>query len=187
VPPQPAQPLLQGLQALQALLQALLQPLNEHHTQQREKANTKQVTHAANAILVGGALVATVTYAGWLFLPFSNIRSGHYFATEVFWVFNSMSFFSAIVTVWMCVGTVWPYLSPLPWLNTVERKLKLALVFFAISFLSVITSYSSGAYVVVTKDLDFIITDGPMFRTIIVGAVVCGLITLGSLFLALFK
>jgi hypothetical protein len=194
------------LQPLQALLQALLQPLQPQHRQQltqvqqelqallqplqeqqRVKANRKQVEHAANAILIGAALVATVTYAGWLFLPFNNIRSGHHLATKVFWLFNSLSFFSAIITVWICVGTVWPYFNPLPWLKTVEKKLKLAVGFFAFSFLCVVTSYSSGAYVVVTKDLDFIITNGTMARTIITGAVFCGVTILGSLYLVIWQ
>jgi hypothetical protein len=68
-----------------------------------------------------------------------------------------------------------------------ERRLKLALGLFAFSYASVVTAYSSGAYVVVTKDLDFIIADGPMLRTIIAGAVLCGLTIFLSLFLAIIS
>ncbi len=69
---------------------------------------------AANAILVGAALIASVTFAGWLqpplgysivgaASPFGNNPSfasieGHPIM-EIFWVFNSMSFFFAIATL----------------------------------------------------------------------------------------
>jgi hypothetical protein len=69
---------------------------------------------AANAILVGAALIASVTFAGWLTPPlgysivgapspsgnnpsFASIE-GHPII-EIFWVFNSMSFFFAIATL----------------------------------------------------------------------------------------
>ncbi|CAM6069008.1 unnamed protein product [Sphagnum tenellum] len=69
---------------------------------------------AANAILVGAALIASVTFAGWLQPPlgysivgapspsgnnpsFASIE-GHPIM-EIFWVFNSMSFFFAIATL----------------------------------------------------------------------------------------
>jgi len=133
------------------------------------------MTRAANAILVGAALVATVTYTAWLLLPFSNIRSGHHSATKVFWVFNSLSFYSAIATVWVCVGVVGPFPRiPCQIWETLERRLIWALCFFAFSCASVVTAYSIGAYVVVPKHLESIITDGYMLGTIIGGAVLCG-------------
>ncbi|CAK9216833.1 unnamed protein product [Sphagnum troendelagicum] len=69
---------------------------------------------AANAILVLAALIATVTFAGWLTPPlgcphvgapspsgnnpsFASIEGHPIF--EIFWVFNSMSFFFAIATL----------------------------------------------------------------------------------------
>jgi hypothetical protein len=69
---------------------------------------------AANAILVGAALIASVTFAGWLQPPLRDSiveapsPSGNHpsFASveghlimEIFWVFNSMSFFFAIATL----------------------------------------------------------------------------------------
>jgi len=65
------------------------------------------------------------------------------------------------------------------------KRLKCALCFFAFSCASVVTAYSIGAYVVVSKDLDSIITDGSMFGTIIAGTVICGLIVLIFLGLSL--
>ncbi len=71
---------------------------------------------AANAILVGAALIASVTFAGWLQPPLgysivgaaSPSPSGNnpsyasiegHPIMEIFWVFNSMSFFFAIATL----------------------------------------------------------------------------------------
>ncbi|KAH9572911.1 hypothetical protein CY35_02G176600 [Sphagnum magellanicum] len=69
---------------------------------------------AANAILVGAALIASVTFAGWLQPPlgYSTVGAaspsgnnpafaaveGHPIM-EIFWAFNSMSFFFAIATL----------------------------------------------------------------------------------------
>jgi hypothetical protein len=173
-PPAPPPPLLRTLQELR----------DEHQEWLAGQATEDQITRSANAILVGATLVATVTYAAWLLLPFSNITCGHYLATKVFWVFNSLSFYSAIATVWVCVGTVWPYTRIIRWpFDIVERRLKFAIGFFAFSCASVVTAYSSGAYVVVPKHLDFIITNGAILGTIIAGAVPCGYIILIFLFL----
>jgi hypothetical protein len=67
----------------------------------------------------------------------------------------------------------------------VETRLKLALFSFAFSFASVVTAYSSAGYVVVIKDLDFMITNGLVLGMIIAGAVLCGLTILLSLGLAI--
>lgn len=67
---------------------------------------------AANAILVGAALIGSVTYAGWLQPPLGNSYDG-YAATEVagvrvFCVFNSLSFSLAMCTVLAGAGAVLP-------------------------------------------------------------------------------
>jgi hypothetical protein len=78
---------------------------------------------AANAILVGAALIATVTFAGWLQPPLgysivgAASPSGNFpsFASveghpimEIFWVFNSMSFFFAIATLMVAATAARP-------------------------------------------------------------------------------
>lgn len=75
--------------------------------------------NAANAILVVAALIASVTFAGWLQPPlglvqYSNLKNTHswnttsgnpsYAAVEVssvryFWIFNNLSFYLAMATV----------------------------------------------------------------------------------------
>ncbi|KAL2635563.1 hypothetical protein R1flu_007042 [Riccia fluitans] len=65
---------------------------------------------AGNTALVGAALIASVTFAGWLQPPlgytaYSQYNQEQYAAVEdhasvqLFWLFNSLSFFSAIATV----------------------------------------------------------------------------------------
>lgn len=85
---------------------------------------------AANAILVGAALIASVTFAGWLQPPlgFTTYYGNQYLlphpappatfesyaaveqhpSLKIFWLFNSLSFFFAIGTVITTAGTILP-------------------------------------------------------------------------------
>ncbi|CAM6129184.1 unnamed protein product [Calypogeia fissa] len=65
---------------------------------------------ASNAILVGAALIASVTFGGWLQPPGGIINNGGQVDHElqVFWVFNSLSFFFSIATVMAGAGAVLP-------------------------------------------------------------------------------
>ena len=58
---------------------------------------------SANAILVGAALIASITFSSWLQPPLGFPNSNHvaieYTAMQAFWIFNSLSFFFAIATV----------------------------------------------------------------------------------------
>ena len=58
---------------------------------------------SANAILVGAALIASITFSSWLQPPLGFPNSNHvaieYKAMQAFWIFNSLSFFFAIATV----------------------------------------------------------------------------------------
>ena len=58
---------------------------------------------SANAILVGAALIASITFSSWLQPPLGFPNSNHvaieYMAMQAFWIFNSLSFFFAIATV----------------------------------------------------------------------------------------
>ncbi|KAL3689501.1 hypothetical protein R1sor_015810 [Riccia sorocarpa] len=93
----------------------------------REYRDRQVFVDAANAILVGAALIASVTFAGWLQpplgyveysqYPVGNSNSGNFnsFAAieqelliKIFWVFNSFSFFFAVGTVVAGSGAVLP-------------------------------------------------------------------------------
>ncbi|CAM6083949.1 unnamed protein product [Calypogeia fissa] len=91
----------------------------------------KQVfVDAANAILVGAALIASITFAGWLqpplgFQPYFDTKYlmiglappdtfesyaavRQHLSIQIFWVFNSLSFFFAIATVLSGASAVLP-------------------------------------------------------------------------------
>ncbi|KAG0558589.1 hypothetical protein KC19_10G039900 [Ceratodon purpureus] len=68
---------------------------------------------AANAILVGAALIASVTFASWLQPPLGYGSLGyadvqHNRALQAFWIFNCLSFYFAIATVVLGARTVLP-------------------------------------------------------------------------------
>jgi len=58
---------------------------------ERASNKSKAYANAANAILVGSALLATVTFTAWLTLPVVG-------DSQLFWVFNSLCFYFAIST-----------------------------------------------------------------------------------------
>ncbi|CAK9868742.1 unnamed protein product [Sphagnum jensenii] len=58
---------------------------------ERTSNKSKAYANAANAILVGAALLATVTFTAWLTLPAIG-------DSQLFWVFNSLCFYFAIST-----------------------------------------------------------------------------------------
>ncbi|KAL2641731.1 hypothetical protein R1flu_009318 [Riccia fluitans] len=98
----------------------------------RQYKDRQVYVDAANAILVGAALIASVTFVGWLqpplgYTPFLEIPSyppetpspdpstsmavQRYRSVRAFFVFNSLSFFFAIATVVAGAGAVLPAFS----------------------------------------------------------------------------
>ncbi|OAE23131.1 hypothetical protein AXG93_3986s1160 [Marchantia polymorpha subsp. ruderalis] len=63
---------------------------------------------AANAILVGAALIASVTYGGWLQPPLGDHDDHTRRIARIFWGFNSLSFSFAIAAVMAGAGAVLP-------------------------------------------------------------------------------
>jgi hypothetical protein len=146
----------------------------------------KQSLKAANSILVGAALIATITYATWVLLLFNDVT--HHKAVKVFWVCNSLAFYLAIITVWLCLWAVWPYdeLMHYP-VNSIKNRARCPAFVFGLSFSCVVAAYSSGAYVSVPKEtLGFLITDGYILVTIVVGIVLCVITIAVTLFLSYF-
>ncbi len=121
---------------------------------------------AANAILVGAALIATVTFAGWLQPPLgysivgaaSPSANNPSFASleghpimEIFWVFNSMSFFFAIAT--LMVGATaaraprtGKYIGVL--VQNLRMSLLLASVLLKLSVVCVMGAFASAGFAV---------------------------------------
>jgi len=146
----------------------------------------KQSLKAANSILVGASLIATITYATWVLLLFKDVT--HHRAVKAFWVCNSLAFYLAIITVWLCLWVVWPYdkLLHRP-VDSIKNRARCPAFVFGLSFSCVVAAYSSGAYVSVPmKTLGFLVTDGYILGTIIVGIVLCVITIAVTLFLSYF-
>jgi len=140
--------------------------------ERNDRETKEQCLNAANAILVGAALIATITYATWVLLLLTDVT--HHKAVKTFWVCNSLSFYSAIATVWVCVWAVWPYDKEpdSPCFNSLKKRLTWAANIFGFSFCCVLAAYSSGAYVSMPKEtLGFLVTNGYIVGMIIVGVV----------------
>ncbi len=145
-----------------------------------------QSLKAANSILVGAALIATITYATWVLLLFNDVT--HYKAVKAFWVCNSLAFYLAIITVWLCLWAVWPYdeLMHYP-VNSIKNRARWPAFGFGLSISCVLAAYSSGAYIRVPKEtLGFLVTDRYILGTIVVGIVLCVITLAVTLFLSYF-
>jgi hypothetical protein len=120
---------------------------------------------AANAILLGAALIATITFSGWFTLPLPQDTSTNApslqvpptnaRAIEVFWVLNSLSFFFSVATVLAAAYATAPIFHH-PFIGLVvrivKRKLVLTSSLFVLSVLCVLGAFTSGAYARLSKD-----------------------------------
>jgi hypothetical protein len=129
---------------------------------------------APNAIFVGAALIASVTFAGWLQLPLgyspffgsgsldvgAPTPSGMYpsFVSveghpvmKIFWVFNSLSFFFAIATLMVGATAARPpkkdtYIGVV--VQSLRASLQLAYAFLTISVACVMGAFASAGFLV---------------------------------------
>lgn len=125
---------------------------------------------AANAILVGAALIAGVTFASWLqpplgyTTPYSKDPSGfdyvdlqHSPALRAFWVFNTLSFYFAIATVVCGARSVLPRRRV--FIKHVVAKLRVNLLvtswLLACSVISVLIAFGIAGCIVLTPILTF--------------------------------
>ncbi|CAK9269408.1 unnamed protein product [Sphagnum jensenii] len=129
---------------------------------------------AANAILVGAALISSVTFAGWLqpplaYSPFfgsANLDAGapapsgmypSFVSVEghpimkIFWVFNSLSFFFAIATLMVGATAARPpkketYIGVV--VQSLRTSLRLAYALLTVSVACVMGAFASAGFVV---------------------------------------
>jgi hypothetical protein len=116
---------------------------------------------AVNAILVGTALIATATFAGWLSPPigyssppgtdgpFASVE-GHPIL-EFFWVFNSLSFFFSIATFMVGANVALPpkehhYIGDV--VHSLRWKLRLAYCLVSAAVCFVIGAFASAGFAV---------------------------------------
>ncbi|KAI5069506.1 hypothetical protein GOP47_0015807 [Adiantum capillus-veneris] len=143
---------------------------------------------STNAILVGAALIASVTFAGWLQPPLGVID--HYYNADIpyvpirqvkgmriFWVFNSSSFFAAIGTVQAGACGVLPlrHVHIGRAVNYIRRALMVASLLMALSVVCVLGAFGAAGFIVLPPKFKF---DLYMMVTVVVG----GLINVGLIF-----
>jgi len=153
---------------------------------------------AANALLVGAALIASVTFAGWLQPPLGYIPDydfsqpfpsppqtpesyaavKNHATVKTFWVFNSLSFFFAIATVLAGADTALPNLLDDfirdqfigANVRSVARALTRATILFVISVVCVLGAFASAGFAVLPPLLKY---DTSMIITVCLGATIC--------------
>jgi uncharacterized membrane protein YgdD (TMEM256/DUF423 family) len=151
---------------------------------------------AANALLVGAALIASVTFAGWLQPPLgyttyydfsqpfpappSTYESyavvKHHSSVKAFWVFNSLSFFLAIATGLAGADAAMPNLKDAfigRVVKSVRRALIRASILLVISVVCVLGAFANAGIAVLPPLLKY---DTSMIITVCLGGTVCMLI-----------
>jgi hypothetical protein len=148
---------------------------------------------AANALLVGAALIASVTFAGWLQPPLGYIPDYNFSQpfpappqipesyaavrkhtnVKAFWVFNSLSFFLAIATVLAGADAALPNLQEEfigRRVKSVERALIRATILLVISVVCVLGAFASAGFAVLPPLIKY---DTSMIITVCLGGSVC--------------
>ncbi len=139
---------------------------------ERQYRDRQVFIDAANALLVGGALIAGITFASWLQPPlgyttyyqFPQSSPGappttfesfaalelHYIL-RLFWVFNTLSFFFAIATVISGAKAAFPDLDAIfivEALHSVRKELQFTSTFLVCSVVTVLGSFVCPGFVV---------------------------------------
>jgi ankyrin repeat protein len=148
---------------------------------------------AANALLVGAALIASVTFAGWLQPPLgyttyydfpeplpappstyeSYAAVKQHATVQAFWFFNSLSFFFAIATVLTGANAAMPSLEN-AFVGTVVKTVKTTLIYasflFAISVVCVLCAFATAGFAVLPPKAKY---KWSMISTVAIGAFAC--------------
>jgi ankyrin repeat protein len=148
---------------------------------------------AANSLLVGAALIASVTFAGWLQPPLGYIPDyefsqpfpappqtpesyaavKNHASVKAFWVFNSLSFFFAIATVLAGADAALPNLRDDfigRQVKSVERAHVRATILLVISVVCVLGAFASAGFAVLPPLLKY---DTSMIITVCLGGTIC--------------
>jgi ankyrin repeat protein len=150
--------------------------------------NREVYGNAANAILVGAALLASVTYAAWLQPPFGIDTTTSSFPSysaikdhweiQLFWVFNSLSFFFAMATFLAAAGASIP--SKGITLAHIRGAVHMASFYLVVSISCAMGAFTTAGFVILPHAMKY---RGNMIGTVALGGIVC----LFSLFLFLHK
>ncbi|KAH7442666.1 hypothetical protein KP509_03G098300 [Ceratopteris richardii] len=113
-----------------------------------EKLNKDREVYvqALNAILVGAALIASVTFAGWLQVPYESEFSST--AMRIYWATNSVSFFTAVAT--MCVTTIGLIPTPSQYVGVIVAQLRVTILLdaflLALSLAAVMLAFAAAGF-----------------------------------------
>jgi len=152
---------------------------------------------AINAILVGTALIATATFAGWLSPPlgyssppgtdgpFASVE-GHPIL-EKFWVFNSLSFFFAITTFMVGANVSFPppediYIGDV--VQSLRWKLRLAYYLLSAAVCFVIGAFASAGFAVLPPIPKYTVN---MALTVGIGVTIFAVVIFSTLFGHIFQ
>jgi len=147
---------------------------------------------AINAILVGTALIATATFAGWLSPPlgyssppgtdgpFASVE-GHPIL-ERFWVFNSLSFFFSIATFMVGANVAFPppediYIGEV--VQSLRWKLRLAYFLVSAAVFFVIGAFASAGFAVLPPIPKYTVN---MALTVGIGVTVVAVVVFSTFF-----
>jgi hypothetical protein len=119
---------------------------------------------AANALLVGAALVASAAFASWLQPPRGYTPKESVVAVEghptlkAFVQFNALSFFSAIATVLACTHATIPSLKQRfigRVVKSVRRALIVASILFSFSIVCVLGAFATAGFAVLPRSGEY--------------------------------
>jgi ankyrin repeat protein len=113
---------------------------------ERTSDKSKAYANAANAILVGAALLATVTFTAWLTLPVVG-------DSQLFWVFNSLCFYFAICTFLAAATASMPTKGP-P-LALAEPALAAASCCLACSIAFAVCAFATIGFTIIPQNIKY--------------------------------
>jgi len=134
---------------------------------------------AANALLVGAALVASVAFASWLQPPRgytsneSDVAVKGHPTLQAFVLFNGFSFFFAIATVLASAYAAMPSLQQAfigTVVKSVRKTLIVASIFLSISVFCVLGAFATAGFAVLPPSIKY---NWSMWVTAIIGGIVC--------------
>jgi ankyrin repeat protein len=122
--------------------------------------NHKAYADSATAILVGAALIVTVTFAAWVQVPTDD--------STLFWVFISLSFYFAIAAFIAAAGAAIP--SKGSTLGLLRRAVLLSAFCLAISLASAVAAFATAGHLLVPAGIE---PQRKVIATTVIGGFVC--------------
>ncbi|KAH8972698.1 hypothetical protein BDL97_01G005300 [Sphagnum fallax] len=183
-------------QASNVIWKQIMERVDSQREWNRLTEERKVHVDAVNAILVGTALIATATFAGWLSPPlgyssppgtdgpFASV--GGHPILESFWVFNSLSFFFSIATFMVGANVALPppediYIGDV--VQALRWKLKLAYGLVSAAVFFVMGAFASAGFAVLPPIPKYTVN---MALTVGIGVTVVAVVVFSTFFGQMF-